>query len=184
MNTLLCRKRVGGYMSNKDLLQTVTFRLNINHETDALIWHDLKSVDREPRKSIFGDKSKYIKYVLGRVAKDEYDLHENEKKIAEVKKDFVRSIQKDLMDAVHNECEMVMASVEKTVELAVSKAVADVLKAVVAGGVSVTALANVTLEQSNHMLYTEELNSKIGVLPEADEGGVLPSTAMSFLDSF
>lgn len=171
-------------MSNKDLLQTVTFRLNLNHETDSLIWKDLKSVDREPRKSIFGDKSKYIKLVLGRVARDEYEIQDNEKKIAEIKEDFMLSVQKEMMEAVHKECKTVMASIEKTVELAVSKAVADVLKAVIAGGVLISTPMNVISEQSDHKIYTEETLTKMGVLPEIDENGALPSTAMSFLDNF
>lgn len=171
-------------MSRKDLFQTVTFRLNINHEPDALIWYDLKSVDREPRKSIFGDKSKYIKHVLGRVAKDEYDMEENEKKLVEIKENFMLSCQKELIEAVSNECEKIIESVEKTVELAVSKAVADALKAVIAGGVLISAPMNVISEQSDHKIHTEETLPKMGVLPEIDENGALPSTAMSFLNNF
>ncbi|MHB8130573.1 MAG: hypothetical protein ACYDEX_16405 [Mobilitalea sp.] len=171
-------------MSRKDLFQTVTFRLNINHEPDALIWHDLKSVDREPRKSIFGDKSKYIKHVLGRVAKDEYDMEENDKKLVEIKENFMLSCQKELIEAVSNECEKIMASVEKNVELAVCKAVADILKAVLAGGVSISAPVNMISEQSDHKISTEKSLPKMGALPEVDENSAFPSTAMNFLDGF
>lgn len=171
-------------MSRKDLFQTVTFRLNLKHETDSLIWRDLKSVDREPRKSIFGDKSKYIKCVLGRVAKDEYDMEENEKKLVEIKEDFMLSCQKELIETVGNEYEKIMDSIEKAVELSVRKAVADVLAAMISGGVSVSTPTNVTLEQSRYKIPAEESYTKMGVLPEIDENGALPSTAMNFLNGF
>ena len=55
-------------MYDKDMFQTVPFRLNLNHDEDALVWKLLLSIDEEPRKSLFGDRSKFIKWVLVKYA--------------------------------------------------------------------------------------------------------------------
>ena len=57
-------------MYDKDMFQTVPFRLNLNHDEDALVWKLLLSIDEEPRKSLFGDRSKFIKCVLVKYAID------------------------------------------------------------------------------------------------------------------
>ncbi|HAB59413.1 MAG TPA: hypothetical protein DCE48_01640 [Lachnospiraceae bacterium] len=78
-----------------------------------------------------------------------------------------------------------MESLEKAVELAVSKAVNEVLKAVVAGGISVGTQAVVTsAEQNNAVAPKEAVVPKMGVLPEVDGENELPTSALSFLDSF
>ena len=68
-------------MSDKDMFQTVPFRLNLNHDEDALVWKLLLSIDEEPRKSLYGDRSKFIKWVLAKYARDEFDFDEAKKKM-------------------------------------------------------------------------------------------------------
>ena len=77
-----------------------------------------------------------------------------------------------------------MGMLEKAVEVAVTKAVTEVLKAVVAGGVSVALPVVKTAEQSNKAVRTEVTVPKMGVLPEADGNDELPTSALSFLNGF
>lgn len=185
MNIWHCRKQIGGCMYDKDIFQTVPFRLNLNHDEDALVWKLLLSIDEEPRKSLFGDRSKFIKWVLVKYARDEFDFEEAKKKLDSLKKEFIQSAQYELIEAVRKESESIMAMLEKAVELAVTKAVTEVLKAVVAGGVSVGApIVTTTAEQSKNAVQTEVTTSKMGVLPEVDGNNELPTSALSFLNGF
>lgn len=77
-----------------------------------------------------------------------------------------------------------MESLEKAVELAVSKAVNEVLKAVVAGGISVGSQAVTSAEHKSAVIPEEAEAPKMGVLPEVDGDNELPTSALSFLDSF
>ena len=143
-------------MYDKDMFQTVPFRLNLNHDEDALVWKLLLSIDEEPRKSLFGDRSKFIKWVLVKYARDEFDFEEAKKKL-------------DAWDPFKKK----------------KKAVSEVLKAVVAGGVSVgTPIVTTKAAQGNKAVSTEEAVPKMGVLPEADENNELPTSALSFLNGF
>ena len=171
-------------MYDKDMFQTVPFRLNLNHDEDALVWKLLLSIDEEPRKSLFGDRSKFIKWVLVKYARDEFDFEEAKKKLDSLKKEFIQSAQYELINAVQNESESIMAMLEKSVELAVTKAVTEVLKVVVAGGVSVGIPVATTVEQSNKAVQTEVTVPKMGVLPEVDGNNELPTSALSFLNGF
>lgn len=184
MNIWHYRKRTGGCMSDKDMFQTVPFRLNLNHDEDALVWKLLLSIDEEPRKSLFGDRSKFIKWVLVKYARDEFDFDEAKGKLDSLKKEFIQSAQYELIEAVQNESESIMAMLEKAVELAVTKAVTEVLKVVVAGGVSVGNPVVTIAEQSNKAVQTEANVPKMGVLPEADGNNELPTSALSFLNGF
>ena len=184
MNIWHYRKRTGGCMSDKDMFQTVPFRLNLNHDEDALVWKLLLSIDEEPRKSIYGDRSKFIKWVLAKYARDEFDFDEAKGKLDSLKKEFIQSAQYELIEAVQNESMSLMAMLEKAVELAVTKAVTEVLKVVVAGGVSVGLPVVTTTEQSNKAVQTEAIVPKMGVLPEADGNDELPTSALSFLNGF
>ena len=185
MNIWHCRKQIGGCMYDKDMFQTVPFRLNLNHDEDALVWKLLLSIDEEPRKSLFGDRSKFIKWVLVKYARDEFDFEEAKGKLDSLKKEFIQSAQYELIEAVQKESESIMAMIEKAVEFAVTKAVTEVLKAVVAGGVSVgTPIVTTTAAQGNKAVKTEEAVPKMGVLPEADGNNELPTSALSFLNGF
>ena len=96
-------------MSDKDMFQTVPFRLNLNHDEDALVWKLLLSIDEEPRKSLYGDRSKFIKWVLAKYARDEFDFDEAKGKLDSLKKEFIQSAQYELIEAVQNESESIMA---------------------------------------------------------------------------
>ena len=184
MNIWHCRKLTGGCMYDKDMLQTVPFRLNLNHDEDALVWKLLLSIDEEPRKSLFGDRSKFIKWVLVKYARDEFDFDEAKGKLDSLKKEFIQSAQYELIEAVQKESGSIMGMLEKAVELAVTKAVTEVLKVVVAGGVSVALPVVKTAEQSNKAVRTEVTVPKMGVLPEADGNDELPTSVLSFLNGF
>ena len=184
MNIWHYRKRTGGCMYDKDMFQTVPFRLNLNHDEDALVWKLLLSIDEEPRKSLFGDRSKFIKWVLVKYARDEFDFDEAKGKLDSLKKEFIQSAQYELIEAVQNESKSIMEMLEKSVELAVSKAVTEVLKVVVAGGVSVGLPVVTTTEQSNKAVQAEVTVPKMGVLPEVDGNNELPTSALSFLNGF
>lgn len=171
-------------MHDKDMFQTVPFRLNLNHDEDALVWKLLLSIDEEPRKSLFGDRSKFIKWVLVKYARDEFDFDEAKKKLDSLKKEFIQSAQYELIEAVQKESGSIMGMLEKAVELAVTKAVTEVLKAVVAGGVSIGTPVVSVAEQSNKAVHTEVTVPKMGVLPEADGNNELPTSALSFLNGF
>lgn len=179
------RKLTGGCMSNKDMSQTVTFRLNLNHDEDSLVWGLLLSMEEEPRKkSLFGDRSKFIKWVLAKYAREELDFDDEKKRLELLRRDFIQSAQYEIKEIVQRESEIIMESLEKAVELAVSKAVNEVLKAVVAGGIAVGVQA-VTLAEQNRAVVPKEVEvPKMGVLPEADGDNELPTSALSFLDSF
>ena len=101
-----------------------------------------------------------------------------------MKKEFIQSAQYELIEAVQNESESIMAMLEKSVELAVTKAVTEVLKVVVAGGVSVGNPVVTIAEQSNKAVQTKATVPKMGVLPEADGNNELPTSALSFLNGF
>ena len=102
-----------------------------------------------------------------------------------MKKEFIQSAQYELIEAVQNESMSLMAMLEKAVELAVTKAVTEVLKAVVAGGGSVgTPVVTTSAVQSNKAVHTEVTVPKMGVLPEADGNDELPTSALSFLNGF
>ena len=60
----------------------------------------------------------------------------------------------------------------------------EVLKAVVAGGIAVGTQAVSSTEQSNTVVSKEVEVPKMGVLPEVDGDNELPTSALSFLDSF
>lgn len=184
MNIWHCRKLTGGCMHDKDMFQTVPFRLNLNHDEDALVWKLLLSIDEEPRKSLFGDRSKFIKWVLVKYARDEFDFEEAKGKLDSLKKEFIQSAQYELIEAVQKESGSIMGMLEKAVELAVTKAVTEVLKAVVAGGVSIGTPVVSVAEQSNKAVHTEVTVPKMGVLPEADGNNELPTSALSFLNGF
>lgn len=185
MNIWQCRKWTGGCMSNKDMSQTVTFRLNLNHEEDSLVWGLLLSMEEEPRKSLFGDRSKFIKWVLAKYAREELDFDDEKKRLELLRKDFVQSAQYEIKEIIQRESESIMESIEKAVELAVSKAVNEVLKAVVAGGITVGTQAEVTsIEKNSATVPNEVAVPKMGVLPEVDGDNELPTSALSFLDSF
>ena len=184
MNIWHYRKLTGGCMYDKDMFQTVPFRLNLNHDEDALVWKLLLSIDEEPRKSIYGDRSKFIKWVLAKYARDEFDFDEAKKKMDSLKKEFIQSAQYELIEAVQKESGSIMGMLEKAVELAVTKAVTEVLKAVVAGGASVVLPVVKTAEQSNKAVRKEVTVPKMGVLPEADGNDELPTSALSFLNGF
>lgn len=172
-------------MYDKDMFQTVPFRLNLNHDEDALVWKLLLSIDEEPRKSLFGDRSKFIKWVLVKYARDEFDFDEAKGKLDYLKKEFIQSARYELIEVVQNESKSIMAMLEKSVELAVTKAVTEVLKVVVAGGVSVgNPIVTTKAEQSNKAVRTEVTVPKMGVLPEADGNDELPTSALSFLNGF
>ncbi|MGO5054019.1 hypothetical protein ACTQ6A_16160 [Lachnospiraceae bacterium LCP25S3_G4] len=173
-------------MYDKDMFQTVPFRLNLNHDEDALVWKLLLSIDEEPRKSLFGDRSKFIKWVLVKYARDEFDFEEAKGKLDSLKKEFIQSAQYELIEAVQNESMSLMAMLEKAVELAVTKAVTEVLKAVVAGGGSIgtPVTTTTTAVQSNKAVQTEVAVPKMGVLPEVDGNNELPTSALSFLNGF
>ncbi len=184
MNIWHYRKRTGGCVSDKDMFQTVPFRLNLNHDEDALVWKLLLSIDEEPRKSLYGDRSKFIKWVLAKYARDEFDFDEAKGKLDSLKKEFIQSAQYELIEAVQKESGSIMGMLEKEVELAVTKAVTEVLKVVVAGGVSVALPVVTTAEQSNKAVRTEVTVPKMGILPEADGNDELPTSALSFLNGF
>ena len=185
MNIWHYRKWTGGCMYDKDMFQTVPFRLNLNHDEDALVWKLLLSIDEEPRKSLFGDRSKFIKWVLVKYARDEFDFEEAKGKLDSLKKEFIQSAQYELIEAVQNESMSLMAMLEKAVELAVTKAVTEVLKAVVAGGGSVgTPVVTTTAVQSNKAVQTEVTVPKMGVLPDVDGNNELPTSVLSFLNGF
>lgn len=185
MNILHYRKWTGGCMNNKDMSQTVTFRLNLNHEEDSLVWGLLLSMEEEPRKSLFGDRSKFIKWVLTKYAREELDFDDEKKRLELLRRDFVQSAQYEIKEIVQRESESILESLEKAVELVVSKAVNEVLKAVVAGGIAVGTQAVVTsAEQNNAVAPKEAVVPKMGVLPEVDGDNELPTSALSFLDSF
>ncbi|HKM35046.1 MAG TPA: hypothetical protein VJY54_09945 [Lachnospiraceae bacterium] len=171
-------------MYDKDMFQTVPFRLNLNHDEDALVWKLLLSTEEEPRKSLFGNRSKFIKWVLVKYARDEFDFDEAKGKLDSLKKEFIQSAQYELQEAVKKESDSIMAMLEKAVELAVTKAVTEVLKVVVAGGVSVGLPVVTTAEQSNKAVQTEVAVPKMGVLPEVDGNDELPTSALSFLNGF
>ena len=172
-------------MSNKDMSQTITFRLNLNHEEDSLVWGLLLSMEEEPRKGLFGDRSKFIKWVLTKYVREELDFDDEKKRLELLRRDFVQSAQYEIKEIVKRESESIMESLEKAVELAVSKAVNEVLKVVVAGGISVATQAVVrSAEQSNTVVSKEVEVPKMGVLPEVDGDNELPTSALSFLDSF
>ncbi|HAB59412.1 MAG TPA: hypothetical protein DCE48_01635 [Lachnospiraceae bacterium] len=80
-------------MSNKDMSQTVPFRLNLNHNEDSLVWGLLLSMEEEPRKSLFGDRSKFIKWVLTKYAREELDFDDEKKRLELLRRDFVQSAQ-------------------------------------------------------------------------------------------
>ena len=184
MNIWQCRKWTGGCMSNKDMSQTVPFRLNLNHEEDSLVWGLLLSMEEEPRKSLFGDRSKFIKWLLTKYAREELDFDDEKKRLELLRRDFVQSAQYEIKEIVQKESESIMESLEKAVELAVSKAVNEVLKAVVAGGISVGSQAVTSAEQKSAVILEEAEAPKMGVLPEVDGDNELPTSALSFLDSF
>ncbi|MFA9465027.1 MAG: hypothetical protein ACERKN_12155 [Velocimicrobium sp.] len=172
-------------MSNTDMSQTVTFRLNLNHEEDSLVWGLLLSMEEEPRKGLFGDRSKFIKWVLTKYAREELDFDDEKKRLELLRRDFVQSAQYEIKEIVKRESESIMESLEKAVELAVSKAVNEVLKALVAGGISVGTQAVVTsAELKSAVIPKEAVVPKMGVLPEVDGDNELPTSALSFLDSF
>lgn len=171
-------------MSNKDMSQTITFRLNLNHEEDSLVWGLLLSLEEEPRKSLFGDRSKFIKWVLTKYAREELDFDDEKKRLELLRRDFVQSAQYEIKEIVQKESESIMESLEKAVELAVSKAVNEVLKAVVAGGISVGSQAVTSAEQKSAIIPEEAEVPKMGVLPEVGGDNELPTSALSFLDSF
>jgi len=184
MNIWHYRKWTGGCMSDKDRFQTIPFRLNLNHDEDALVWKLLLSIDEEPRKSLFGDRSKFIKWVLVKYARDEYDFEEAKEKLDSLKKEFIQSAQYELIEVVQNESKSIRTMLQKEVELAVSKAVTEVLKAVVAGGGSDGTPVVTTTVQSNKAVQTEVIVPKMGVLPEVDGNNELPTSALSFLNGF
>lgn len=185
MNIWHYRRWTGGCMSNKDMFQTVPFRLNLNHDEDSLVWGLLLSMDEEPRKSLFGDRSKFIKWVLAKYAREELDFDDEKKRLELLRRDFVQSVQYEIKEIVQRKSESIMETLEKAVELAVSKAVNEVLKAVVAGGISVGNQTVVTsAEQSNTAVSKEVEVPKMGVLPDVDGENELPASALSFLDSF
>lgn len=157
-------------MSNMDMSQTVTFRLNLNHEEDSLVWGLLLSMEEEPRKDLFGDRSKFIKWVLTKYAREELDFDDEKKRLELLRRDFVQSAQDEINEIVQRESESIMESLEKAVELAVSKAVNEVLKAVVAGGIATGTQAVVTSAEQKSV-----------VIPEKVE---VPKMRVSFLDSF
>jgi hypothetical protein len=171
-------------MSNKDMSQTVPFRLNLNHDEDSLVWGLLLSMEEEPRKSLFGDRSKFIKWVLAKYAREELDFDDEKKRLELLRRDFVQSAQYEIKEIVQRESEIIMESLEKAVELAVSKAVNEVLKVVVAGGISGGTQAVTSAEQNNAVAPKEAVAPKMEVLPEADGDNELPTSALSFLDSF
>lgn len=171
-------------MSNKDMFQTIPFRLNLNHEEDSLVWGLLLSMEEEPRKSLFGDRSKFIKWVLTKYAREELDFDDEKKRLELLRRDFVQSAQYEIKEIVQKESESIMESLEKAVELAVSKAVNEVLKAVVAGGISVGSQAVTSAEQKSVVIPEEAEVPKMGVLPEVGGDNELPTSALSFLDSF
>lgn len=171
-------------MSNKDMSQTITFRLNLNHEEDSLVWGLLLSMEEEPRKSLFGDRSKFIKWVLTKYAREELDFDDEKKRLELLRRDFVQSAQYEIKEIVQKESESIMESLEKAVELAVSKAVNEVLKAVVAGGIYVGSQAITSAEQKSAVIPEEAEVPKMGVLPEVGGDNELPTSALSFLDSF
>lgn len=185
MNIWHYRKWTGGCMSNKDMSQTVTFRLNLNHEEDSLVWGLLLSMEEEPRKSLFGDRSKFIKWVLTKYAREELDFDDEKKRLELLRRDFVQSAQYEIKEIVQRESESIMETLEKAVELAVSKAVNEVLKAVVAGGIATGDQTVVTSAEQKSVVISEEVEvPKMGVLPEVDGDNELPTSALSFLDSF
>lgn len=171
-------------MSNKDMSQTITFRLNLNHEEDSLVWGLLLSMEEEPRKSLFGDRGKFIKWVLTKYAREELDFDDEKKRLELLRRDFVQSAQYEIKEIVQKESESIMESLEKAVELAVSKAVNEVLKAVVAGGIYVGSQAVTSAEQKSAVIPEEAEVPKMGVLPEVGGDNELPTSALSFLDSF
>lgn len=166
------------------MFQTVPFRLNLNHDEDSLVWGLLLSMEEEPRKSLFGDRSKFIKWVLTKYAREELDFDDEKKRLELLRRDFVQSAQYEIKEIVQRESESIMESLEKAVELAVSKAVNEVLKAVVAGGIATGAQAVSSAEQSNTVVSKEVEVPKMGVLPEVGVDNELPTSALSFLDSF
>lgn len=184
MNIWHYRKWTGGCMSNRDMFQTVPFRLNLNHDEDSLVWGLLLSMEEEPRKSLFGDRSKFIKWVLAKYAREELDFDDEKKRLELLRRDFVQSAQYEIKEIVQRESEAIMESLEKAVELAVSKAVNEVLKAVVAGGIATRTQTVSSAEQSNMAVSKEVEVTKMGVLPEVDGDNELPTSALSFLDSF
>lgn len=171
-------------MSNKDMSQTVPFRLNLNHDEDSLVWGLLLSMEEEARKSLFGDRSKFIKWVLAKYAREELDFDDEKKRLELLRRDFVQSAQYEIKEIVQRESESIMESLEKAVELAVSKAVNEVLKVVVAGGIAAGTQVVSSAEQSNMVVSKEVEVTKMGVLPEVDGDNELPTSALSFLDSF
>lgn len=172
-------------MSNKDMSQTITFRLNLNHEEDSMVWGLLLSMDEEPRKRLFGDRSKFIKWVLTKYAREELDFADEKKRLELLRRDFIQSAQYEIKEIVQRESESIMESLEKAVELAVSEAVNEVLKAVVAGGIAVGTQALVSSEEHNSAVAPKEaVVPKMGVLPEVDGDTELPTSALSFLDNF
>ena len=173
-------------MYDKDMFQTVPFRLNLNHDEDALVWKLLLSIDEEPRKSLFGDRSKFIKWVLAKYARKEFDFAEEKERLDLLKREFIQSAQIEIKETVEKESESIRALLEKEVELAVTKAVTEVLKAVVAGGGSIgtPVTTTTTVVQSNKAVQTEVAVPKMGVLPEVDGNNELPTSALSFLNGF
>ena len=117
-------------------------------------------------------------------ARDEFDFEEAKGKLDSLKKEFIQSAQYELIEVVQNESKSLMAMLEKAVELAVTKAVTEVLKVVVAGGVSVGNPVATTVEQSNKAVRTKVIVPKMGVLPEVDGNNELPTSALSFLNGF
>ena len=185
MNIWHCRKQIGGWMYDKNMFQTVPFRLNLNHDEDALVWKLLLSTEEEPRKSLFGNRSKFIKWVLAKYARKEFDFAEEKERLDLLKREFIQSAQIEIKETVEKESESIRALLEKEVELAVSKAVTEVLKAVVAGGGSVgTPVVTTTAVQSNKAVQTEVTVPKMGVLPEVDGNNELPTSVLSFLNGF
>ncbi len=123
--------------------------------------------------------------MLTKYAREELDFDDEKKRLELLRRDFVQSAQYEIKEIVQRESESIMESLEKAVELAVSKAVNEVLKAVVAGGIATVTQAVVTSAEKKSVVIPDEVDvPKMGVLPEADGDNELPTSALSFLDSF
>lgn len=122
--------------------------------------------------------------MLAKYAREELDFDDEKKRLELLRRDFVQSAQYEIKEIVQRESEAIMESLEKAVELAVSKAVNEVLKAVVAGGIATGTQTVSSAEQSNMAVSKEVEVTKMGVLPEVDGDNELPTSALSFLDSF
>jgi len=165
-------------MDKSEMFKTITFRLNLNHEEDALIYRALCSVEEEKKEGDFDNKTELIKFALGSVFGDNYKFEQAESRIKEQQREFQDWMLERITEAIQKQSKEIQSAMEKEVELAVSKALTGVLAGIVSNGVAMPIRSDGGITKSKEVV---QIDHSIGLLPTASNE--MPDSAMDFLDN-